>query len=246
MAKFGKWLGGGLGWVLGGPIGAILGYAVGSIYDSATLQPADGNSTYTSTGSSTAQGDFSMSLMVLCAAVMRADGRVVKGELDYVKAFLTKNFGEEHAKDRLLLLRELLKQDFAVAEVCAQIRQYMPHPSRLQLLHLLYGLANADDVIDSAELQVIEQIARYMGISTADAASLKAMYYKDADSTYQVLEITADATDEEVKKAYRRMAVKYHPDKVSQLGEDVQRAAKEKFQKLQEAYEHIRKIRGMS
>lgn len=245
MARFAKWLGGGLGWVLGGPIGAVLGYAVGSIYDSATLEPSTSESR-SGSSASTAEGDFSMSLMVLCAAVMRADGRVVKGELDFVKTFLTKNFGEEHARDRLLLLRELLKQDFSVADVCAQIKQYMPHPSRLQLLHLLYGLANSDDHIDAAELQVIEQIARYMGISAADAASLKAMYYKDVESAYQVLEITANATDEEVKKAYRRMAVKYHPDKVSQLGEDVQRAAKEKFQKLQEAYEHIRKSRGMS
>lgn len=244
MAGFGKWLGGGLGWVVGGPIGALLGYAMGTIFDSASLPPADARRAIGA--EETAQGDFSISLLVLCAAVMKADGRVVKGELEFVKTFLVKSFGEAHAKERVLLLRELLQQDFSLADVCLQIKQYMPHASRLQLLHFLYGVANADETIDARELQVIEQIAHYLGISHADAASLKAMYYKDIDSAYKILEIEPAATEEEIKKAYRKMAVKYHPDKVSQLGEDVQKAAKEKFQKLQEAYEQVKKQRGIA
>ena len=167
-------------------------------------------------GSETDQGDFSISLLVLCAAVMKADGSGVKGELEYVKTFLVKSFGEEHAKERVLLLREMLQQDFSLTDVCLQIKQYMLHASRLQLLHLLYGVANADETIDARELHVIEQIAHYLGISHADAASLKAMYYKDIDSAYKILEIEPAATEEDIKKAYRKMAVKYNPDKVSQ------------------------------
>ena len=72
------------------------------------------------------------------------------------------------------------------------------------------------------------------------------MYYKDSDSAYAVLEISPDATDEEVKSAYRRMAMKNHPDKVATLGPEVQKAAEEKFRKVQEAYETIKKQRGMN
>jgi DnaJ like chaperone protein len=72
------------------------------------------------------------------------------------------------------------------------------------------------------------------------------MFVKDTSSAYKILEITPDANDEELKKAYRRMAMKYHPDKVAHLGQDVQKAANTKFQELIAAYEKIKKERGIS
>ncbi len=72
------------------------------------------------------------------------------------------------------------------------------------------------------------------------------MFVKDINSAYKVLEISPEATDDEVKAAYRKMAVKYHPDKVAHLGDDIQHAAKEKFQHLSAAYEEIKKQRGMN
>jgi DnaJ like chaperone protein len=71
------------------------------------------------------------------------------------------------------------------------------------------------------------------------------MFVKDTDSAYKILEIEPNATNEEVKKAYKKMAVKYHPDKVSHLGEDVRKAAEEKFQNLNAAYNEIKKQRGI-
>jgi DnaJ like chaperone protein len=59
------------------------------------------------------------------------------------------------------------------------------------------------------------------------------------------LEIDSSATDDEVKKAYRKQAMKHHPDKVSHLGEEIRKAAEEKFQKLNEAYERIKSARGI-
>jgi DnaJ like chaperone protein len=79
----------------------------------------------------------------------------------------------------------------------------------------------------------------------ADFNSLKAMFYADVDSDYKILEIHNSASDEELKKAYKKMAVKFHPDKVSHLGEEYQQDAKEKFQKVQQAYESIKKQRGI-
>jgi len=248
--KYGKWLAGGLGWAFGGPIGGILGFVLGSVYDNAEeLGMENTGRDYKSrpTGSRPAHsGDFAVSLLVLTAAVMKADNRILKAELDYVKAFFLRQFGEHYAREQMLVLREILKQDIPLKDVCEQIKHHIDHPSRLQLLHYLFGISIADGEVHPLELKVIEQIASYLGISHPDFGSIKAMFVKDTKSSYHILEIEPAATDDEVKKAYRRMAVKYHPDKVSHLGEEFQKAAKEKFQKVNEAFQQIKKERGFS
>jgi len=243
---FGKWIGGGLGWAFAGPIGGLLGFAVGAMLDrmrgplDEALPPDAGRM-----GTTTA-GDLAMSLVVLTAALMKADGRVSQRELDHVRRFFTGQFGTARTRQLLLMLREVLKREVPVHEVCGQVRHHMPHPVRLQLMHYLIGLAHADGRVDHAERDLLRRIARDMGISDKDLASLSAMFRaSDPAAAYEVLEIGPDATDEEVKKAYRRMAVKFHPDKVASLGEEVQKAASEKFKKVQEAYETIQRRRGV-
>ncbi|PCJ25271.1 MAG: molecular chaperone DjlA [Flavobacteriales bacterium] len=244
MAKFGKWIGGGLGWAVGGPIGALLGYALGSVIDQTVGSQEE---TYTGSGRQyqSTPNDFGASLLVLVAAVMKADGRVLKSELDYVKRFFNKQFGSEKTKQHMMVLRELLKKDIPLHDVCLQIKTYTMYPARLQLMHLLFGVAAADGEIHSLELGVIKQIASYLGIRQADYISIKAMFLKEVDGDYKILEINKSATDTEVKKAYRKMAVKYHPDKVSHMGDEYKDAAKQKFQKMKDAYDNIKKQRGM-
>jgi DnaJ like chaperone protein len=242
MGKYAKWIGGGLGWALGGPIGGILGFVFGSVVDGIqTIEVQTLNRPGT-----TQYGDFSASLLVLSAAVMKADGKVLKSELDYVRNFFSRQFHEDEVQDKMYVLREILKQEIRVDEVCIQIRQFMNYSDRLQLLHYLFGISNADGAVNEQELSMIELISRYLGLYTADFESIKAMFVKDVDSAFKILEIEPVATDDEVKKAYRRMAMKYHPDKVSHLGEDVQKAAHEKFQTVNKAYEDIKKKRGMN
>ncbi|MEO6904575.1 MAG: TerB family tellurite resistance protein [Bacteroidia bacterium] len=245
--KFAKWLGGGLGWALGGPLGGVLGFALGSAFDAVdvSLQQTNGSANFSSRVKN-AGGDFAASLLVLSAAVMKSDGRTLKSELDFVKQFFIAQFGKETAEQQILLLKEILQQEIPLQEVCLQIKQYMPLAQRLQIIHYLFGISKADGSIHPEELNTILTISNYLGINTADFNSLKAMYYVDINSNYEILEITASATNDEFKKAYRKMAVKYHPDKVLDLGESVQKAAKEKFQKVQEAYENIKKERGIS
>ncbi|MGZ6523384.1 MAG: DnaJ domain-containing protein, partial [Bacteroidia bacterium] len=137
-------------------------------------------------------------------------------------------------------------QDIPLQQVCFQIKQYMPHSERLQIIHYLFGIAKADGHVHELELQTINTISNYLGVSVADFNSLKAMYFRDVNSDYLILEIEQSASDEDVKKAYRKMAVKFHPDKVAALGDEVQKAAKEKFQKVQSAYDNIKKQRGFS
>jgi len=240
MAKYGKWVGGGIGWALGGPIGAIVGFVIGTVYDTG------GNKNTGSQQKTTGQGDFAISLVVITASVMKANGQVKRSELEYVKRFLVSNFGEEKAKEALLMLREVLEKEVKLEEVCMQMRLYMDIASRLQLIHYLFGIANADGFVDANETNIIERIARLLGIAEKDFISVKNMFIIDSNSCYKILEIQPDVSNEELKKAYRRMAVKYHPDKVAHLGKDVQKAANEKFQKVVEAYDTVKKQRGIS
>jgi DnaJ like chaperone protein len=241
MGRFGKWLGGGLGFAMGGPIGGLLGFIVGSVIDSATVT----TSAYSSSDYSTTPGDFGVSLLVLIAAVMKADGKVVKSELDYVKQFFIRQFGSSSAAQATIMLRDLLQKDIPLKDVSQQIARNMDYSSRLQLLHLLFNVSLADGVAHPAEIDVIEKISGYIGISSNDFVSIKNMFVPETDSSYKILEIERSASNEEVKKAYRRMAMKYHPDKVSHLGEDYKKAADEKFKKVNEAYEKIKKEKNI-
>ncbi|MDP2334957.1 MAG: TerB family tellurite resistance protein [Bacteroidota bacterium] len=242
MARVGKWITGGLGWAFFGPIGGILGFVVGSLFDKdISLQ----SGTSYQPGLQTTQGGYVMSLLVLVAAVMKADGKILKSELDYTKQFFIRSFGTEAAGEAIKILRDLLNQNIPVTEVSQQIRKNMDHPSRLQLLHFLFGIANADGHVHETEHKLIAHIAQQMGISEKDYQSIESMFVANTDAAYKILEVEPAATDDELKKAYRRMAVKYHPDKVHYLGEDIQNAANGKFQKVNEAWEIIKKQRGI-
>lgn len=246
--SFSKWIGGGLGWAFGGPIGGLVGFAVGAMLDrwqEPEVEQVRGQRRVHGTGPTTG-GDLTMSLVVLVAALMKADGKVTRSELDEVRRFFVRQFGQQQAGQLLIILRDVLKRDIPLHQVCDQVRQNMPHAVRLQLVHYLIGLAHADGTVHPAERELLQRIGHGLGISDKDLGSLSAMFRKaDPSTAYRILEVPTTATDDEVKKAYRRMAMKFHPDKVAQLGEEVQKAASEKFKKVQEAYETIQAERGM-
>jgi DnaJ like chaperone protein len=237
MSGFAKWIGGGLGWAFFGPIGGLVGFAFGAVIDKVEVK--------TIKHIPTSSGDFILSLLVLMAAVMKADGKVMRSELDYVKKYLYHTLGEEDANEALKVLKDILEKPIPLDDVCSQIQVNLNYSSRLQLLHLLFGLALADKAIDRTELLTIEQIANKLGITNPDFISIKSMFIEETDWAYNVLEVDKAVTNDEVKKAYRKMAMKYHPDKVSYLGEDIKKSANEKIQKVNEAYEKIKKERGM-
>ncbi|WP_142784393.1 TerB family tellurite resistance protein [Changchengzhania lutea] len=257
--SFSKWIGASLGWSFGGPIGAILGLVLGSILDAFTngennpfleqgdAQRPQGRTAYRTRRQQrpqTQSGDFEVSLLILASIVIKADGRQDQRELDFVRQQFVGMYGKERANHAFKLFKEITKQkSIPTRQVCLQIRQMMDHPSRLQLLHFLFGIAKSDGFVSEDEVKQIYTIAGYLGISARDYESIKAMFH-GGSNPYKILEIDKTATVDEIKKAYRTMAKKYHPDKVIHLGKEHQHGAEEKFRQVQNAYEQLQKERG--
>lgn len=220
-----------------GAIGGLLAAGIGfAIYKSGKLK----NSLFQSEKTR----EFAFSLIVLVAEVMKAEGKPMKSELKYVKDFFIEKFGKETTSDALLILKDLLETDFNINDVCVQINKNLEISEKLQLLHFLFGVSIADKDIKLDEFLVLEKIAEKLNISKKDFYSIKSMFYHEIDSAYKILEIDKTATDLEVKQAFRRMALLYHPDKMVHLGDEIVKASNEKFQKVNDAYEKIKKERN--
>ncbi len=241
MANYGKFIGGGLGWVFGGPLGVLFGIAIGSVIDNVV------SNTKIEQGQTT-KGDFALSLLALVAAVMKADGKILKSELDYVKQYFRQSFGDAEAYEMLSLLKDILKKDIDVRAIAMQIGNNLDNSSKKQLIYFLIEIAKADGHFHTNEKKIIEQIISYLGFSQYEKEALFAMFNGGANNTnnnaYKILEINENANNDEIKKQYKKLAKENHPDKVSYLGEEVKKKANEKFQKIQAAYEYIKKERG--
>lgn len=246
MANFSKWIGATLGWTFGGPIGGVLGFVLGSVIDGVKFEQIDIDYQQKGTKPQTQSGDFEVSLLILSAIVIKADGKADKREQEFVRRQFISMYGKTRANNAFKLFNEIIRKDnISARQVSLQIRRFMDHPSRLQLLHFLFNIAKSDGYVNDLEEQKIRQIAGYLGINHRDYDSIKAMFYDSSDANYKILEISKTATDDEVKKAYRKMAKKFHPDKVRHLGKEHQKGAEEKFKRIQKAYEAIQSDRGL-
>jgi DnaJ like chaperone protein len=232
--------------------GAFIGFVVGSFIDNfAGSAKGDKNTedvfSYYQQRAARNHGDFATMLIALSAAVMRADGKMLKVELDYIKSFFAQQFGPRFSSQHLQTLKHFVNGgEIPLEQICGDIKMRTQVEVRIQLLHYLFGIAKADGHVSDLEINLIDRIANLLGVPHSDFESLKNMFYRNSNSDYKILGIEVTATDDEVKKAYRQMAVRYHPDKVAAMGEEYQKGAQEKFQKIQEAYENIKKQRGMN
>lgn len=252
-----KWIGATLGWSFGGPIGALIGLALGGLGDAfasgkGDIFVGDGSQqgqrptyrTQQQRRAQTTSGDFEVSLLILASVVIKADGRQDQRELDYVRQQFVSMYGKDRANKAFKLFKQINNQTVPLRKVCMQIQQMMDHSSRLQIMHFLFGIAKADGMVTEDEVNEIRVIAGYLGISSRDYNSIKAMFYNSRDNAYKILEIDKSATNSEIKKAYRKMAKKYHPDKVEHLGDEHKKGAEEKFKQVLKAYEQLQKERG--
>ncbi|PBQ32415.1 molecular chaperone DjlA [Sphingobacteriaceae bacterium] len=235
--------------------GVFIGFFIGSVIDNFVTagkkspggeKPEDVFEYYRNHASQSHE-DFATMLIALSAAVMKADGKPLKVELEYIKSFLTQQFGAQYTQQHLQILKHFLEaQQIPLDQICRDITLRTKEEVRIQLVHYLFGIAKADGHVADEEIRVLKRIANLLEVPATDFESVKNMFYRDVNSDYHVLGIEPTATEEEIKKAYRQMAIRYHPDKVIHMGEEYQKGAKEKFQKVQEAYDAIKKTRGIA
>lgn len=270
-----KWIGGFLGFITTGSIlGALAGYALGALFDEGldAVNSPDANhynnreyddgdayrryqeyrQQHTYEGQ---RNSFLFSLLVLAAYIIRADGKVMHSEMEVLRSFLRQNFGQQsvsQGEDIVKKLFERQKQEgtsyrSTIRSACQQIAANMDYSQRLQLVSFLVIIAQADGQVVDSEIQALRDVAASLGISTADLESMLNLRSSknDLEAAYKVLGIAPTATDDEVKAAYRQMALKHHPDRVATLGEDVRKAAEKKFQEINDAKDKIYKARGL-
>lgn len=285
MKWFGSWIGGTLGTMLGsGILGTLAGFCLGSIIDEVMDSRADSNNYNANNqdhysqgngyqqyqygwqnGTSNAQtyeeqrNSFLFSMLVLSSYIIKADGKIMHSEMEFVRQFLRQNFGEQavnQGQEILLKLFEVQKQqgeqEFrkTIHQSCTEIKHYMDVSQRLQLLNYLVIIAKVDGYVSPEEIKALKEIARHLGLTAKDVDSMLNMESgaradSNIEDAYKVLGISPTATDDEVKAAYRKMALKHHPDRVATLGEDIRKAAEKKFQDINDAKERIFKARGL-
>jgi len=219
--------------------GAILGFFVGSLID----QFSKGK--ISNFKQSINSDEFEINLLALASVVIKADGKVKEQELMFVRNYFISQYGQIKSSKIFQIFNEQIKNDVQNIDLLSEVFvDRTRYETRLQILHFLFGVANADGSIAELELNKINQIALSLGIRLLDVESIKAMFIHSSDNSYKILEIESNATDDEVKKAYREMAKKYHPDKLRSKDPAMIKGAHEKFQEVQKAYESIQKERG--
>jgi DnaJ like chaperone protein len=247
-----------LGFVLfrGSIFGGIIGFIIGGVIDAAARARRTGQQGGQRSGSfedifdyyrqQTQRYDFPTQLLALSAYIMKSDGKVLKSELNFVKAFLQQQFGPQFNTHHLQTLKQFLDApSIPIEQICADIRMRAQVEIRIQLLHYLFGIAQSDGQVTDQEVATLQHLAHLLQVPPMDFRSVQGMFKQNLEADYEILGVESNASDEDIKKAYRKMAVRYHPDKVASLGEEYQKGAKEKFQRIQEAYENIKKARGL-
>jgi len=242
-------------------LGALAGYAIGSMLENNDDSNYNGGSGYGGRSYENPvygqRNSFLFSMLVMASYIIKADGKVMHSEMEFVRQFLRVNFGEAAVVEGNQILLNLFEQrkkmdannpsafKNTIYECGMQIRQNMGYEERLQLLSFLAKIAQSDGSVCQTEIEALKEVATAMGMSAQEVESMLNLGGNTLEQAYKVLEIESTATDDEVKAAYRKLALKHHPDRVATLGEDVKKAAEEKFQQINNAKEMIYKARGM-
>ena len=189
--------------------------------------------------------DFEINLLALASLVIKADGKVTQNELDFVRRYFISAYGKNRANEVFKIFNQNVKnKGISVSKISRLFNLALNYESRLQVIHFLFGIAKADGNISELEIKKLLEFSNLFELSYADFLSIKAMFIQESDNAYKILEVDKTATNDEIKKSYRDLAKKHHPDKVQHLGDAYVKAAQDKFQQIQKAYQNIKNERG--
>ena len=216
--------------------GAILGFMVGGFFEFLSK-----DSIQIRTSSYTIKPEaFQLNLLALSALIIKADGKIEQKELNFVRNFFIGQYGKERADSIFKTFNTQIKKETQhLDQLTLVFVRQTAYETRLQILHFLFGIANADGNVSDIELQKLSQVASGMQLRLPDFESIKAMFVKNTDNAYKILEVDSNASLNEIKKAYRKMAKKYHPDKLRGQDPAMIKGAEEKFREVQKAYETL-------
>ena len=232
----GYWLGGIFNWDISSVAGGLIGFIAGTIVDSFEIFTRQKDK-------KPLMGDFANSLLMLIAAVMKADGPIVKSELEYVKQFLKQNFGERDAIKALSLLNNMRKLKIQPEEATNYVNRHLDQSSKLQLIHFLYNLASIDGNMSDAEQKLLKTISYSLKVNLSEDRTVGWVDVQEKEKlmAYAIMGVSRTDSIIDIKKAYRTLANKYHPDKVAFLEDSQKKNASDQFQRLTGAYEIIKK-----
>ena len=189
--------------------------------------------------------DFEINLLALASLVIKADGKVTQNELDFVRRYFVSAYGKNRANEVFKIFNQNVKnKGISVSKISRLFNLALNYESRLQVIHFLFGIAKADGNISELEIKKLLEFSNLFKLSYADFLSIKAMFVQETDNAYKILELNKTATNDQIKKSYRELAKKHHPDKVQHLGDAYVKAAQDKFQQIQKAYQNIKNERG--
>jgi DnaJ like chaperone protein len=239
VAKYEKWLGAGLGWVItGNPLGGLLGFLAGSAAGSAEERNPNDKTV----------SDFEVNLLVLASYLIKLDGKISLEEISFTNRFMNAHFNEKFGEKRAQILQHCLQRDYDLNVVCEQLRMYTKHQTRIQVIQFLFELAAADGEISERENYFIFKLAGYLNINDVDFRRIKSglapVTHVASGSLYEILEVTSTASIEEIRTSYRKLVLKYHPDRNHHLSEAERKKLAVKLQQVKEAYDSIKQQRG--
>ena len=257
MAAFGKILGSAAGFALGGPLGAIAGLALGHLVDKRRAQPAVAKAAANRAGpwrrsNVDVQAAFAVAFVTLAAKLSKVDGRVTRDEIDALKRVVS--FPEE-ARAEVGAIFHPAKTDATGFEPYARQIAAIVRRDKVMLEQILAGLvqiAAADGAYHSGERDFINRVAQEFGFSPEQCMRIERTYIPAAvpekEDPYEILGVSRDSTDEEVRKAYRKIIKDFHPDRLQAKGlpEEFHKLGTRKTSEANIAYDQIKKERCLS
>ena len=252
MSIWGKILGASVGFALGGPLGALAGAAAGHYIgrvraDAIAAEGIGGSASFSESENSRRQVSFAVAVIVLAAKLAKADGVVTRDEIETFKQVFHIPI---HEVDNVGAIFDEAKASPDNFELYAQQIGIIfgNNPAVLEeFLNALFCIAKSDSVVHPAELQYLKEVANIFGFTSGEFERIAAMHMPGASSdTYQILGVTRDITNKELKAHYRALVLEHHPDKLIAQGlpEEFVEQANEKLARINAAYDQICTERG--